>query len=1054
MRKTCIIASLLTLALALGLLALPAGAEPVSAQSVTQTLLLDGEPAEMEGYRIGGKLYTPLRALASLLADTGSRFALDWDGESRTVYLRTGEKPEPENPVSGPGRAVPSEWTLLVDGIRVELDCYCVDGWNCCRLAELAECVGFTLDYSPSMACLVILTEPEAQEPKKVDLLIYMVGSDLEPYAAAGTKDMAEMAASGVDTDMVNVLVYTGGATGWQSDVPKDCNALFQLTAEGFVQRKTFPLQSMGEASSLSRFVNYSCRKFPAETVHLILWDHGSGPVLGCGIDRLYDGDTLTLAELDAALAATPFGGEAKLGILGFDACLMASAELACVAAPYAEYLVASQETEPSFGWDYAFLADCGRVSSRELAESAADRYAAYCADYSAKKPSFRGFSTLSVTDLSLAGELETCINALFHRAADDVDTTYSRLAAARFRTHSLGRASTGSDYDLADLGDLARQLEAVYPEEVRALESVLDRAVVHSVSNTADCCGLSLYYPCYNKLYYRSSWQTRYRELGLFSEYQAYLEKYGERWSDTELSAFFREPLLLREGEEPGTYVLDLTEEQAPLVAECCYYILEHDPRLERFPDAYNAVYACGDVTLSGSRLTAVFDGNVIYCQNRFGDRGLLSSRLMESREDTAVYRTTCTLKRGPYTEPVDSLNCWLLFAAEKSSGELYTLELYAQNGESLQSGKQQDLDLTDYTAVNFYHKTSRFLTRDENGLLLDYWSWPQSGVYQWYTLPVADGVSFCYAPLSDSKCSYYLILEFTDVQGNIHTSELFPLTVVSAEPEEEPVPEEESCWNGGREHMLLEREEFRLSLVAALEAGGGEPFLALRLENLGPHKVSLDADRLSLSGELLQSLSFWTEAGETEFFPLENLPGGEITDALRFRVSAGDWYTGGTLVRALDLTVTLAAEPEPGTVLLPVLGARAGEQRIFEENGVRAEIPGLGFFLTKDAYAQDPGYSYYDLLPLIRLVNGDTEPHELYIDSVEINGSPFSSLMFFPVVLEPGESVELSDILNLSLWDLEQAEIGSIETCAVRLELDGQERLCPVTMEYFPEN
>ena len=47
---------------------------------------------------------------------------------------------------------------------------------------------------------------------------------------------------------------------------------------------------------------------------------------------------------------------------IGFDACLMSSVETAFMCAPYAEYMIASQEVEPGSGWNYAFLSGIGNM--------------------------------------------------------------------------------------------------------------------------------------------------------------------------------------------------------------------------------------------------------------------------------------------------------------------------------------------------------------------------------------------------------------------------------------------------------------------------------------------------------------------------------------------------------------------------------------------------------------------------------------------------------------------------------------------------------------------
>ena len=47
------------------------------AEAVTQSVLVEGRRTEVTAFRIGGRVYFPLRALAALLAETGSRFSLE-----------------------------------------------------------------------------------------------------------------------------------------------------------------------------------------------------------------------------------------------------------------------------------------------------------------------------------------------------------------------------------------------------------------------------------------------------------------------------------------------------------------------------------------------------------------------------------------------------------------------------------------------------------------------------------------------------------------------------------------------------------------------------------------------------------------------------------------------------------------------------------------------------------------------------------------------------------------------------------------------------------------
>ena len=180
---------------------------------------------------------------------------------------------------------------------------------------------------------------------QKLTLMIYMIGSDLESKSGAASDDLDEIRASGVDLDAVNVIVCAGGCEKWQSDAASaDKNTVLKLTENGFEQIESWDAASMGDSATLTKFLDYGVENAPAESYALILWDHGNGPVMGYGKDVLFSNDALTLLEMRKALENSPFGPDRKLDWVGFDACLMASAELACVWSDYTDFLIASQE--------------------------------------------------------------------------------------------------------------------------------------------------------------------------------------------------------------------------------------------------------------------------------------------------------------------------------------------------------------------------------------------------------------------------------------------------------------------------------------------------------------------------------------------------------------------------------------------------------------------------------------------------------------------------------------------------------------------------------------
>lgn len=212
-------------------------------------------------------------------------------------------------------------------------------------------------------------------------VLLYMVGSNLESEDGAASKDLMEIMDSGVDTSRVNVVVYTGGSQYWQNGISNEVNSVYHLTGTGDNTTlecvgATDENLNMGEAETFASFIEFGYENYPADHYALICWDHGSGPVSGFGNDELFGYDSLLLPELEEALEMASFGEENKFDWIGYDACLMASIELAQIWDEYADYMIASQETEPSYGWDYSFLSVLNETSNPvKIAKHLIDKY-------------------------------------------------------------------------------------------------------------------------------------------------------------------------------------------------------------------------------------------------------------------------------------------------------------------------------------------------------------------------------------------------------------------------------------------------------------------------------------------------------------------------------------------------------------------------------------------------------------------------------------------------------------------------------------------------------
>jgi hypothetical protein len=259
-----------------------------------------------------------------------------------------------------------------------------------------------------------------------------------------------------------------------------------------------------GDPDVLQAFVRESIRAYPAANYALVISDHGaSWP--GVGDDESHGNDTLTLPELEQAISgAVAETGIGKLDLVGFDACLMATYEVATTLAPYADTLVASQELEPGHGWDYrSFEAAFRGATPAELGSAIVDGF-----ESQAIASGTDVDITLSVVDLANFAAVDTAVEefaeAMTARVADVAPAVGRNLAETLgFGTHP----NPAYDRHMKDLGILAGEISVdavdVAPEAeevVRALNDVvLDKV---SGQATRGATGLSIYFPPNGQLY------------------------------------------------------------------------------------------------------------------------------------------------------------------------------------------------------------------------------------------------------------------------------------------------------------------------------------------------------------------------------------------------------------------------------------------------------------------------------------------------------------------------------------------------------------------------
>ncbi len=203
--------------------------------------------------------------------------------------------------------------------------------------------------------------QPQVITPSAMAEWTVIVYSDADDEVLEGSQwfDVNEMELVG-STPQVNIVVqldrHAGAFTGdgdWTSarrfyvTRDRDLNAIHSPVLQDLGE------VDMGDPRTLVNFVTWAIQNFPARKYALVMSDHGGGWTGGF-VDATSN-SSLSIPDIaDALDQVRQNTGLDKFELFGFDACLMGQIEIFGTFYPVTNYMVASEEVIPSFGWAYA----------------------------------------------------------------------------------------------------------------------------------------------------------------------------------------------------------------------------------------------------------------------------------------------------------------------------------------------------------------------------------------------------------------------------------------------------------------------------------------------------------------------------------------------------------------------------------------------------------------------------------------------------------------------------------------------------------------------------
>ena len=562
-------------------------------------------------------------------------------------------------------------------------------------------------------------TDRSGQKGSKA-LYIYLCGSTLESKKGAATKNIEEMLDADVPEN-TRIIIETGGTKQWNGlKIPSDGLTRYEIRDHKLEELEVLGQGNMGEAETFADFLRYCTETYPAEEMSVILWDHGSGSVDGVCYDENYQMDSLTLHEMDQAFASVQSELEGKFGFVGFDACLMSNLDVAAVIEPYAEHMIASEELEPSGGWDYKTL--IASLGAENFYDTVLDSYAAKCED--------RGKTgyTLSVLDLTQFAKVRTQFLAYAGDVlAKEFDADMQGIVVHAEETMKFGYSSGTEGYsNLIDLVEFAE-----YDGNEALTEAVTDVVTTVNGPEKTGACGLSIYFPLDGEsglaVYARNSTLTEYSTLlaSYFSEEssEAVHIQLADCGSDSE-----------------GELAVSLTEGSEEYVKKVVY-------RLYRFEPGDEEEYAyCMGYSTDLSE-----DGENGYCTSFGGEWFSLNGNFLSC---TPIYQSGDVTG---YSTPVlcDGEQGTLRFSYSSTTGTVHLEGFLPSCASDGSAQRLEDVLTYEEITIEYDDRTDSFTENLKQG----------------ETVRVADGVEITKQPFADGFFLTYI--EITDIFGNQYHSD-----------------------------------------------------------------------------------------------------------------------------------------------------------------------------------------------------------------------------------------------------------------------------------------
>jgi hypothetical protein len=209
------------------------------------------------------------------------------------------------------------------------------------------------------------LDKGKPPSPAMWTFMVYIVGdNNLDSYVPLDIE--TELAPAGSNADVSVVALADRASTAeWTQTLLFYVTQGMLATPENAVE--DWGEANMGDAQTLTDFIQWTKTHYPAEHYALSFWNHGWSWRPGHSLSDETDGDTLDQHEIEAVLQAV-----GPIDVIMYDACQMATIENEATVRSYSQAIVHSQEYVNWDGIEYELVIPALQANPAMTAEDLA----------------------------------------------------------------------------------------------------------------------------------------------------------------------------------------------------------------------------------------------------------------------------------------------------------------------------------------------------------------------------------------------------------------------------------------------------------------------------------------------------------------------------------------------------------------------------------------------------------------------------------------------------------------------------------------------------------